>query len=503
MAKIGLDDFFIDHSLEDFLALPDLSIEEILDSNELLEFEARRNNQKLIQAVPPLIGGRKRDDIGNGERFVDQHGKITRWSVYLGWRHYDGIRWRDNIDRSVERMAEETARSIFVEAARTRNQDDAAKIAAWAIKSSSMNGIKNMLESAKNKSGMAVDHEHFDKDRWLFNLRNGTYDLRTGEFREHRDSDFITKYSDVEYLPEAECPVWRKFLARVIPNHETARYLQKCAGYSLTGSIDEQCFFLLYGTGKNGKSKFLEGIAAVLGEYGNVMRTEALMASKFIDIRGDTAMLRGLRFAYTVEPVSNAVLNTAFIKQQTGGEKLIGKFLYRDQFAFAPTHKLWIGSNEDIKIFDTDEGIKRRVKQIPFKVWIPEAERDQLLGHKFMLELSGILNWVLDGLKMFLSEGLGMPPEVKEATDSYFERINPLTDFIKECCTLDGSIRTALLHKRYLEYAKEAGEKKPFGRRKFSQLLASKNFEIITIRGTDYWQKISLNDHSYNTQEEL
>src|SRR4030095_11567785 len=101
-------------------------------------------------------------------------------------------------------MAGQPARAIFVETSRTRDQDEAKRIADWAHKSSSMAGIKNMLESAKNKPGMALTHEHFDKDPWLFNVRNGTYNLRTGEFREHRDTDFITKYSDVEYNPQAE-----------------------------------------------------------------------------------------------------------------------------------------------------------------------------------------------------------------------------------------------------------------------------------------------------------
>src|SRR5262249_3620969 len=130
----------------------------------------------------------------------------------------------------------------------------------------------------------------------------GTIDLRTGQLQAHQQADLLTKCAPVAYDPEAPCPTWEVFLHRILAgNAELIRFVQKAVGYSLTGSTEEQCLFMLYGTGANGKSTFIQAIRALLGDYAQQTPTETLLSKSGDGVRNDLARLQGARFVAAVE----------------------------------------------------------------------------------------------------------------------------------------------------------------------------------------------------------
>jgi putative DNA primase/helicase len=125
---------------------------------------------------------------------------------------------------------------------------------SFALKSQSAARIRNMIDLARTEMSMALASSSFDVDPWLFNARSGTIDLKNGTQRPHDRDDLISKISPIAYDPNATAPTWDTFLSRVIPDIETVRFLRRAVGYSLTGVVAEQVFFLLYGTGATARN---------------------------------------------------------------------------------------------------------------------------------------------------------------------------------------------------------------------------------------------------------
>jgi putative DNA primase/helicase len=325
-----------------------------------------------------------------------------------------------------------------------------------------MSKINAMLESAKNKPGMSVSTSMFDSNPWLLNLKNGTSNLETGDLQPHNQKDFITKYIDIDYDPTATCPLWIQFLERIIPSEATRQYVQRAVGYSLSGSTREHCFFILYGTGANGKSTFLDVLREMLAGYGGVMRAESLMVqnNQGGGASPDIAALRGLRFVSSSETDEGKRLAEGLMKEMSGNRTIKARFLYKDEFEFQPTFKIWLAVNHLPRIRGTDEGIWRRLKRIPFNVSIPTNEQDKKLVDKLILELPGILTWALEGYKIWAKDGIGDCEEVTSATKEYRDQSDSLKTFIEECCVLghDRFVEKADLYQKYQEWAKNSGE---------------------------------------------
>lgn len=149
--------------------------------------------------------------------------------------------------------------------------------------------------------------ERFDQSPYLFNLQNGTLDLQTMQFREHRPADLLTTCAGCDYDPSAKSELFRKFIDEITEgDKEKALYLQKALGYSMKGIKNEECFFLLYGaTTRNGKGTLLETILSVFGDYGATADFGSVARSKNQDgsrATPDLARLRGARFVKIDEP---------------------------------------------------------------------------------------------------------------------------------------------------------------------------------------------------------
>jgi putative DNA primase/helicase len=277
-----------------------------------------------------------------------------------------------------------------------------------------------MLARAQAERGVAITHNALEVDPWRLTVMNGTLDLRTGEMGEHRREDLYTRFVPVEYDPVAECREWLVFLNRVLNgNEELIAFLQRAMGYSLTGSTGEQCLFFLHGSGANGKSTFLEILRALLGDYAVQADFATFLENRNDGPRNDIARLFGARVVTSSEVGEGKKVNESLVKSLTGTDRVAARFLYAEAFEFLPTFKLWLAANHKPVIRGTDTAIWRRIRLVPFTVEIPEGERDPELPNRLRAELPGILAWAVQGCLLWLESGLGVPDQVRAATDAY------------------------------------------------------------------------------------
>jgi putative DNA primase/helicase len=265
-----------------------------------------------------------------------------------------------------------------------------------------------------------------------------TFDLRTGESYAPRPADYITKIAGTYCAkPGTPQPVWTAFLERIAPDPELRSFLQRFVGYCMTGSTSEHKFVFAYGTGANGKSTFINTIAAVFGDYATVADVGTFIAAAQERHPTDVAKLHGYRLVVAQETEKGRRWDETKIKTMTGGDRMTARFMRCDFFDFVPKFKLWIVGNHKPRLDNVDEAMRRRMLLVPFQVQIPPEERDPDLPEKIKAEWPAILRWALDGCMEWQRIGLAPPKIVTDATDEYFAD-QDLTKQWLEDCTKDG-----------------------------------------------------------------
>lgn len=403
-------------------------------------------------------------DTGNAERLVARHAQSIRyvpaWDRWLVW---NDTRWvEDKRALRVHALAKATVRAIAAEAKDAAGQDYREQLAKHSAKSEAAGRLGAMIECARSESGVAIDTTELNKDPWLLNVANGTIDLRTGQLREHRRDDLITKVLPVAYdASNPKCDRWEAFLQQVMGgNQQLISFLQKAIGYSLTGLTSEQCLFFLYGSGANGKSTMLELMRELLGEYSTQADFTTFLERKGDGPRNDIARLYGARAVTSSEVGEGKRLNESLMKTLTGGDVIAARYLYAEAFEFTPTFKLWLAANHRPTIRGTDYAIWRRIRLVPFTVQIPAEQQDKGLKAALRAELPGILAWAVAGCLLWQREGLGEPIEVSAATAQYRRDSDTLGAFLEDCCEVgDGYAEPAMeLYSAYAKWADEGGE---------------------------------------------
>jgi len=458
-------------------------------------------------------------DSGNAERLAAYHGgRFYFCAERKAWFLWSGKNWQDDTLGRVEMAALDVARRIRAEAKllakeaeqeqdeekREAKEELAENTLSWAKASESDDKQRAMVNRARIRPEFAVSISRFDQDPMLFNLQNCTVDLNTGALRAHDPKDMQRHISPVLYDAEAKCPLWLKCLDRWQDgNHEMINFLARATGYSLTGSIEEHAMFLLYGDGRNGKSKFLNAIFHVLGSYADSLRMESLLHQEFSSIPVDMAKLPGKRYVVAAESDKEVALAEAKIKRMTGGDPITARFMRENEFTYTPQFKLWLGTNHKPQIRGTDEAVWSRLKVVPFEVFIPEPERDKQLEWKLQQEAAGILNWMLSGLAQYREVGLDVPQKVKDATASYRADEDIVVRFTEEMCAKKKEGRAGV-QKTFDEFSKWAegeGRKKPLSRRDFRTRLEVMGYPVKDFNNGAFFIGIELKGWMDETDE--
>lgn len=348
---------------------------------------------------------------------------------------------------------------------------------AWAQKWTKAQNRKIYIQEAA--SVHPVSESDFDRDLWLLNLSNGTLDLRTRELRKHDPDDLITRLANVDYHPTASCPRWNSFIEEIMDpgeghctenekadiRDEKAKLLQRYLGYCLSGDTSSEALLIMYGpTSRNGKSVCVEVVRAVLGDYARTAQAETVTITKHKDGSGpteDIARLAGARMVSIAEIPQGMKLNTAVVKQLTGRDAVTARFLGQNSFEFAPQFKLLLHTNHlpqcsDLSIFDSG-----RVLVLPFSRHFEPWEQDPRLKDELRRpdNLSGVLNWLLDGLQEFMKRRLDPPAAVLSAIDAYRSDSDKLSRFVEDALkpVIDGEETTSAVYSVYQTWCRVNG----------------------------------------------
>jgi len=439
-------------------------------------------------------------DTGNAQRLRDKYKGSIRYSYNRRkWMYWTGKCWCYDDSGEIKKLADVVIEDLKREAFAEEDENERERKLRFATKTANSAGKCNMIIEAQHLDGIPIMVNELDAYTDFLNCQNGIVNLRNGELIPHDPNFMMSNICNCEYDVSGKKPErWMKFLDDVTSgDKELQRYLQKCIGYSLTGSTREQCAFFLYGIGNNGKSTFIETIADMLGGYANNAQPETIMMKRNGDsIGSDIARLKSARLVTTEEPTEGVRLNEGLVKQLTGGGKVTCRFLFGDEFEYAPEFKIWVATNHKPVIRGTDVGIWRRIRLIPFEVTIPPEKVDKMLKYKFRAEMPQILHWAVEGCMLWQKEGIEPPKAVQDATLEYKAEMDLLATFADDCIVIDYSAQGIIASQLYSVYTAWASANKEYvmTSRKFFLEIGKKLPDKKRIAEGILYQGIKLSD---------
>jgi putative DNA primase/helicase len=449
------------------------------------------------KTVEPETGLQPHIDSGvaNMERLVHQHHQDVRHLDRVGWYAWDGRRFARDAEAELVRRAIATVRTMYHEAADIEDEKERVSFLNHIRRSESEPEIRRMVTLAQSHVDVHVPKpERFDRDRMLFNVENGTIDLRTGELHPHRRDDLITKLAGCAYDPNAKCPTFDAFLERIFDGSlEMRGFVRRLIGYCLTGEVREHVLPIFWGDGANGKTTFFLTMLALFGEYGTTAPPDLLVVRKHKGHPTELMCLMGARFAAATETPQGAFLSETVVKTITGGDRIKARGVFENFVEFPPTHKILMATNHKPAVVGCDAGIWRRLLLVPFDVTIEPDEQDVHMVDKLLLELPGVLNWALEGCRQWQKGGLKPPEAVRVATKAYREESDHLPAFLDECCVLapHAKVEKGKFFADYTAWCQRNAEtsmpKVELGRR-----LKAKGIEDVKSDKHRFWKGIGL-----------
>ena len=473
-----------------------MDITKEISHNEKLAIEQLSMDLKANKYVS---GEMQFTDVTNSEYFLKAYGDVIRycysWKRFIFW---NGAYWESDSRPRVGPMCKHFIHKMY--RGLRFISDTKLKIAfeRHLIKSESFRRIQALEGLLKISDEILISEDELDKDIYLLNVKDLTLNLKTGKGNQPNAKQFLTKQSRFIFNKDAKCPIWGMFLMQIFNKDiSLIHYIQKAMGYALSGDTSEQCMFILWGSGANGKSTFLNTILKLMGNYACNTSIETFM-KKHNEHSNDLARLKGMRLVTTSEVEQGQTLSESLIKIATGEDEITARFLYGEYFSYTPTFKIFMATNHMPKIRGADNGIWRRVKMIPFNVTIPPDQRDKHLSEKLLAENSGILNWLLQGYKSWVKEGLSDEPSViKNANEQYRMDMDVVGNFINDCFELDASlnlrIHTKLLYDTYIKWCTRNNER-VMSQKWLSMRVFEKGFQRKRTNGQSLWLGLILKD---------
>ncbi len=368
---------------------------------------------------------------------------------------------------------------------------------------SSGNRARTVAMIAQASPHRTVPPAKLDSQHMLFNVQNGT--LRFKQFMEqdlecpdpdvirlkpaasvelisHERDHHIAKLAPWVYDPAADCPKLKTFLMRFQPNPETRRFLQIAAGRALIGGASSQVLIFLYGDGANGKSVFMEVLSRVLAAYAGRLKPESItgaMEQSGDKATPDFARLQGKRFVAIAELPRGAPLREGLVKTMTGSEPMPVRHLNHGFFDLLPEFIPFMSGNQMPEIGGLDRGIWRRLKFVLWPVTIPDEEQKPLpeVVEDMLTESSGILNWLVEGALLFLTEGLIDPPDVKALGEEHRSDLDPVGNFVRDCVKgrAGAQVQARVMYQAFENYCL-ANSIRPWKEKSFSLAMKQKGF---------------------------
>jgi putative DNA primase/helicase len=363
----------------------------------------------------------------------------------LGWVGFNGKYWDTEFGEDLARKLAHQVAHRLPSLWAIYNEQGTTPKEFWRFATDSGSAGKTSAMLTQAKSYMTVKIDAFDVDPYALNCTNGTVKMRfeDGKFivdlHDHSAADRITKCARVPYDPKAKAPLYRMVWTQSLPDEAERGAFHRAMGYSSTGAIHEQGFFMCQGHGQDGKSTLLDACRETMGTYAAVAKPETFIETGQVSGSGPTPDLIKLsgdvRMAIVSEPPRGAALKEGLIKAWTGGSKFDARDLHAKSIEFRPRAKLIWEMNPWVKIKGDDDGIWRRIYPILFRRKVPKAEIDRMLPEKLKDEGSGILNWLIEGVGDWLTRGeLAWPDSLHDVVDNLRKASSPFGDWLSERC---------------------------------------------------------------------
>lgn len=451
--------------------------------------------------VVDLLPGRFNcTDLGNAERLVAAYRDEVRYCPQRKrWLNWDGSRWRWDEVGTIERKAKATVRAIMREA--DNADDDRAKaLRQWSYKSEDSKRIKSLVSLAQTEAGIPVLLDDLDADPFLLNAANGTIDLRTGDLREHRKSDLITRTTGIEYDRDARSELWDGVLADACGDDtELAAYIQAVAGYSLIGVPLERAFFFLHGPPGTAKSTILDALHAAMGGYAEGADFDTwLLKTQVGGNRGDLVRLAGARLVTSSEAKPGSKWDEAIIKKITGGDLLTYAAKYENDVTFKPSFSLLFAANDAPSAREDDEGFWVRMKRIPLAHQIPVEKQDKHLKLKLQKpkHARAILRWAVKGCQAYIANrGFPRCSAVENSTQEYRAELDHFSQFLEERCDFDPDLLVTRksLRMAYERWAGEVGRRVLLDAKTVAKKLRARGCtDASPLHGYERWLGLGL-----------
>ena len=429
--------------------------------------------KRLLELQPEEY---EQNDKGSGRLYADAFKDILRFDVTAKeWRFFDGKRWiEDTGGMYASRYGKLLSDELLFYA--VNNVSDAGHYNGFKIKYTSyvlnlgrLSNRKTMIEDARDS--YFVNADMLDQGIFLLNTQNAVLDLQSGipEAKEHAPDMLLTKICNAEYRPEVRSSLWEKVIDDVMEGNEgKKRYLQKKLGRALTGETCEEEFDIFHrASTRNGKSTILETVAHILGGaegYALTIKPESLAVKHNADGRqasGDIARLKGCRLLISPEPPKRMLLDVELLKQLTGRDTITARHMHQREIQFKPEFKLFMNTNHLPVVGDDTIFASDRIRVLEFNRHFEPHEQDKQLKSKLIEpeNMSGILNWLLEGYRLYREEGAEPPEEVKQATEDYRQHSDKLGTFIAEQLEPDAATNTKAgdVYAAYVEWCNSNG----------------------------------------------
>jgi len=422
------------------------------------------------------------------------------------WLAYTGGRWVADERIAYQRMVKALrARQIIIAQRKPRSDETGNELEddvkrrqkdlqkAIALENYSQKALLANLQNIAKR----IKADELDNNPYLLGVENGVIDLRTGQLCPPNADMHITKYTPIRYNPHAPTPKrWLQFLNEIFNGDgDLIEFVRRVIGYAITGLTKEQCFFVLYGNGANGKSTFINVLSQILGNYAMSAPFNTFEHGKETATGNDLARLNGARVVFASEVNEGSRFNTQRVKALTGEDEITARYLFKEFFTYRPRFKVFMAVNHKPTVRDDSEGFWRRVRLIPFTQSFMGANADNRLEEKLLSESEAILAWCVEASMDYLKSGLTMPQSVMVATQAYRNENDILGLFLDEKCTQGANVqcKSSVLYEAYRQFSDENGLH-ALSNVKFSQAMEKRGISKQRQAGAGYvvWHGVGL-----------
>jgi putative DNA primase/helicase len=464
---IGRD---VDRVKKEFLLSPHFKTKDEYHSSKCTD-RSDYLERTIETAITGYFTGYSLDDVGNSAMFTDNFSNtlcfVPEWNC---WCYYNGKKWEKRAEFHAQECAKELSETFALKVDEYEaSNGDKDVLKAMKEHCKKLRGYRQIDSLIKlSKSSMLKSADEFDASPFLFNCKNGVYDMSTGEFRNHTYTDYSTNISDVEYKPGEPCKKWDAFLDKILPK-DIQEFLQMSVGMAAVGRVYEEAMIFMIGGGSNGKSTIANILSAVFGDYSITLQPDIITATRDGKTPPDFAEVRGKRLVFLSETEEGDRLSVKALKRLSSNEKQSARRLYSMPETFEPSHTVFYSTNHKPRIGSNDNGTWRRIKNIPFEYQISVDEKITDFAEQVIKEeSSGVLEWCMEGARMFIENGMKLktPDIIVKATEEYKENEDYLGMFIKDKCyvgiltTEEGGVNrircgASELYRAYKDYCQE------------------------------------------------